>query len=127
MQPKPKASRPKRALNPQTTRSTGGLGFDFEDRIGAWLLKMLSGEQLPGVDVGITGNRLQTQTAALGWKIDDLLVTCGAPAAECKIAISCKANQQVSAAGFPRDFVTTASEPTPSQYAESNNTSTTAS
>jgi hypothetical protein len=34
-----------------TTRSTAGLGFDFEDQIGAWmLLKMLSGEPLPDME-----------------------------------------------------------------------------
>ena len=60
-----------------TTRSTAGPGFTFEDQIAAWLLlKMLTGEAMPGMD-GRLGVQLQSQTSALGWFIDDLLVTCG--------------------------------------------------
>jgi hypothetical protein len=33
-----------------TTRSTAGPGFDFEDRVAAWLLlKTLTGQPLPGI------------------------------------------------------------------------------
>src|SRR5260221_5810938 len=60
--------------NSVSTRSTGGPGFDFEDRVAAWfLLRMLLGEPLPGIDG--TGISLRMQTGALGWLIDDLLVT----------------------------------------------------
>jgi len=36
---------------------------------------MLSGEAMPGMD-GKFGARLQSQTSALGWLIDDILITC---------------------------------------------------
>ena len=64
----------KKAVRPSTTRSTAGTGFDFEDQVAAWLLlKVLTGEPLPGLE-GI-GTRLQTQVEALGWTIDDILLT----------------------------------------------------
>jgi len=88
-----------------TTRSTGGPGFDFEDRVAAWfLLKMLLGEPLPGIDGA--GLSLRMQTSALGWLIDDLLVTSGLAQGEQRhLAISCKSNLQVSATGLPTSFV----------------------
>lgn len=91
-----------------TTRSTGGAGFAFEDQVGSWLLlKMLSGESIPGMN-GKFGTRLQTQTSALGWSIDDLLVTGGQAPDEFHFAVSCKSNAQVTATGMPDDFVTVA-------------------
>jgi hypothetical protein len=88
-----------------TTRSTGGPGFDFEDRVAAWfLLKMLLGEPLPGIDGA--GLSLRMQTSALGWLIDDLLVTTALSGSEQRqLAISCKSNVQVSGTGLPGSFV----------------------
>src|SRR5260221_14023332 len=95
----------KKSVRPSTTRSTAGPGFDFEDHVAAWLLlKALSGQPLPGVE-GI-GTRLQMQTEALGWAIDDILLTTAvAPDDTRQLAISCKSNVQVSASGLPADFV----------------------
>jgi len=91
-----------------TTRSTAGPGFAFEDQVGAWLLlKMLSGEAMPGMD-GRLGIRLQSQSSALGWMIDDLLVTCGETPDESHLAVSCKSNAQVTSSGLPDDFVSAA-------------------
>ncbi|HEX9202301.1 MAG TPA: ATP-binding protein [Acidobacteriaceae bacterium] len=91
-----------------TTRSTAGPGFAFEDQIAAWLLlKMLTGETMPGMN-GRLGLRLQSQTSALGWLIDDLLVTCGPESEESHLALSCKSNLQVTSAGLPHDFVSAA-------------------
>jgi hypothetical protein len=64
---------------------------------------MLSGEALPGIGAG--GTQLQSQVGALGWYIDDLLVTAVQEPKPRRIAVSCKSNQQVSAAGLPADFV----------------------
>ena len=91
-----------------TTRSTAGPGFIFEDQIAAWLLlKMLTGEAMPGMG-GRLGLRLQSQTSALGWLIDYLLVTCGPESEESHLALSCKSNLQVTSAGLPHDFVSPA-------------------
>ena len=89
-----------------TTRSTAGTGFAFEGQVGAWLLlKMLTGEALPGMQ-NSSGTRLQTQTSALGWLIDDLLVISGMKPSELRqLAISCKSNVQVTSSGLPSDFV----------------------
>jgi hypothetical protein len=97
----------KRRPGRATTRSTGGLGFAFEDQVAAWLLlKMLTGEAMPGMDR--LGLRLQSQTSALGCLIDDLLVTCEQGSKESHLAVSCKSNLQVTRAGLPKDFVSAA-------------------
>jgi hypothetical protein len=96
----------KGTVRPSTTRSTAGPGFDFEDRVAAWLLlKVLTGQPLPGIE-GI-GTRLQMQAEALGWSVDDILLTAMVtPDDQRHLAISCKSNVQVTALGLPADFVT---------------------
>ena len=102
--PKPKKLKKGKTRSPATTRSTAGLGFTFEDLVAAWLLtQMLSGEALPGIGPG--GTQLQSQVSALGWHIDDLLVTAVQQPKLRRIALSCKSNHQVSSAGLPADFV----------------------
>ena len=103
---KPSKQLKKKSARPSTTRSTAGPGFDFEDQVAAWLLlKALTGQPLPGVDG--TGTRLQMQTEALGWSIDDILITSlVAPDDHRHLAISCKSNVQVTASSLPADFVT---------------------
>jgi hypothetical protein len=102
---KPLKQMKKKAVRPSTTRSTAGPGFDFEDHVAAWLLlKVLTGQPLPGID-GI-GTRLQTQVEALSWVIDDILLTASAaPDDQRHLAISCKSNVQVTASRLPADFV----------------------
>jgi len=97
--------RKKKSVRPSTIRSTGP-GFDFEDRVAAGLvLSTLSGQPLPGVEA--IGTRLQMQTEALGWAIDDILLTTAVtPGDTRQLAISCKSNVQVTALGLPADFVT---------------------
>jgi hypothetical protein len=89
-----------------TTRSTAGPGFAFEDQIAAYLLlQMLMGESLPGSNDSIA-SRLQTQTKALGWTIDDLLAASDpGTGSQHQLAISCKSSRQVTGAGLPKDFV----------------------
>ena len=94
-----------KAVRPSTTRSTAGPGFDFEDQVAAWLLlKVLTGQPLPGIE-GI-GTRLQMQVESLGWVIDDiLLTTMESPGDQRHLAMSCKSNVQVTASRLPADFV----------------------
>jgi hypothetical protein len=93
------------AARPSTTRSTAGPGFDFEDRVAAWLLlKALTGQPTPGT--GGTAARLQMQVEALGWTIDDILLTSlDSPNNSRQLAISCKSSVQVTNSGLPPDFV----------------------
>lgn len=93
------------AARPSTTRSTAGPGFDFEDRVAAWLLlKALTGQPTPGT--GGTAARLQMQVEALGWTIDDILLTSldGSDNPR-QLAISCKSNVQVTNSALPPNFV----------------------
>jgi hypothetical protein len=86
-----------------------GAGFEFEDLISAWqLVKALSGEHAPGIETVVT--QVQAQVAALGWRVDDLLLTAQATSAPRRLAISAKGNLQVTATGLPADFVTRAWE-----------------
>jgi hypothetical protein len=75
MSKKSKQSNPTGKLKSSaTTRSTAGGGFGFEDQTAAFLLvKMLSGEQLPGFGDEGLGSLLHMQTSSLGWLVDDLL------------------------------------------------------
>jgi hypothetical protein len=95
--------------NNATTRSTAGPGYKFEDLAAAWLMvKMLRGEAIPGINS--PGERLQMQTKALGWEIDDLLVS-GRKHNDTearRLSVSCKSNVQVSSAGLPAAFVAAA-------------------
>src|SRR4051794_768193 len=108
MAKKSKGKKTKKATKPtvpKTRRSTAGPGFAFEDQVAAWLiLKVLTGQPLPGIDGA--GTRLQMQTQTLGWFLDDVLLTAVAgPGDERHIGISCKSNVQVSSSGLPADFV----------------------
>ncbi len=107
---KPKAPRGSSAKGaPATLRSMSGAGFEFEDLISAWqLVKALSGELAPGIGGAVT--QVQAQVSTLGWRVDDLLLTASATSGSRRLAISAKANLQVTAAGLPADFVTRAWE-----------------
>lgn len=100
-----KATKIKRPVSPKTRRSTAGPGFAFEDQVAAWfILKILIGQPLPGIEGN--GTRLQMQTGSLGWLIDDVLLAARTVSGDDRhIAISCKSNVQVTSSGLPSDFV----------------------
>ena len=105
---RPKKAAPEKTRS-ATTRSTGGPGYQFEDLTAAWLIvKMLRGEAIPGINV--LGDKLQMQTKALGWEIDDLLVLEGPSRGDeaARLSVSCKSNVQVSSSGLPAAFVAAA-------------------
>ena len=95
----------KNAGRASLTRSTAGAGFDFKDHVAAWLLlKVLTGQPLPGIEG--SGTQLQMQVETLGWVIDDILLTSSVSANDTRrLAISCKSSQQVTGSGLPADFV----------------------
>src|SRR5262249_42277932 len=85
-----------------TTRSTAGVGVNFEDLVSAWLLvRMLCGQSIPGMDAA--GFQLHMQTHALCWDIDDQLISARTHGP--RLAISSKAGVKVAAWGLPADFL----------------------
>lgn len=102
---KPKRDRKKTV---PTTRSTAGAGFAFEDLVAADLLSQMLLD-LPIDGIGVAGDHLLSQAGAAGWGIDDLIcVGLMVDGTEHRLALSCKSNVQVTAAGWPVDFVTAA-------------------
>src|SRR6476660_6275590 len=84
--------RRRQARSKATTRSTAGVGFNFEDLVSAWtLVRMLSGQSIPGMEAA--GFQLQMQTHAAGWDIDDQLISASPDGP--RLAISSKAAVKV--------------------------------
>lgn len=104
---KPKRGRKKSVA---TTRSTAGAGFAFEDLVAADLLSQMLLD-LPIDGIGVAGDHLLSQAGAAGWRIDDLIcVGHAADGVERRLALSCKSNVQVTATGWPADFMSAAWE-----------------
>ncbi len=81
---------------------TGGGGFEYEDRVAAFVLAAILAGQPPfGEDVGLV-RRVDWQTSDIGWEFDDLLLT-RVGANDPKLAISCKAGTHVTGGGWPAD------------------------
>jgi len=56
--------------------ATGGAAPTFEQKVGAyWLVQLLVG-CIPPIFVDSVVERVAFQTEHLGWKTDDLLITC---------------------------------------------------
>src|ERR1043165_6036766 len=87
---------------PATPFVTGGGGFEYEDRVAAFVLAaMLAGQPPFGGETGLV-RRIDWQTSAGGWDFDDLLLTI-VGTENPKLAISCKAGKYVSSAGWDAD------------------------
>ena len=87
-------------------KATGGGGFDFADRVGAFFLaNMLSGGLPLGISHG-TIVQLDWEARDRGWLLDDLLITLSSRAGTSHCALSIKSNEQVTTSGFPADFTT---------------------
>ena len=87
-----------------TMRQTSGAGYDFEDLVSADLMvKALSGNPAPAINGDII--YVQAQVGDLDWCIDDLLLTAEVDGEKRRLAISVKANVQVTRSGLPADFV----------------------
>lgn len=83
---------------------TGGGGFDYEDRVAAYILAAMLAEQ-PPFGEGTRGvSRADWQTGTSGWQFDDLLMTCE-DATTRRIAVSCKKGRHVTAGGWPKSTV----------------------
>src|SRR6516165_794242 len=101
---KQKANSPARRR--ATVRLTGGSGPRYENSIAArFLLDMLAGLNSLGQDFRRI-IRVDWQTRDAGWLADDLALTCKTGLNERRsVGISVKSNQQLTANGFPSDFV----------------------
>lgn len=87
-----------------SVRLTGGAGFQYEDRVGAWfLLQMLTARQPLGSEYGVVSS-VHFQVRESGWLLDDLLVILSQGQTEHSIPISIKSYRYVKASGFPDEF-----------------------
>ena len=87
-----------------SVKVTGGGGFGFADRVGAFFLaKMLSGGFPLGVPHGIV-RQIEFETRDRGWLLDDVLLTFSKGDSTSHCAVSIKSNAQVTQNGFPADF-----------------------
>lgn len=101
---KPKRNAPARRKAP--VRLTGASGTRYENMVAArFLLDMLAGSNSLGAGFGRV-TRIDWQARDAGWLADDLALTCEPSSHEYRsVGISIKSDQQVSARGFPSDFV----------------------
>jgi hypothetical protein len=84
---------------------TAGTGFRNENCIAArFLLDLLAGTDSLGDEFGKI-ERVQWQGRDLGWLADDLVIECSTSTGKRAAGISIKSDRQVTAAGFPSDFV----------------------
>ncbi|MDO8140514.1 MAG: hypothetical protein Q6358_03365 [Candidatus Brocadiales bacterium] len=87
------------------TKVTGGGGFEFEDKVAAFYMCYLLAERVPlDPSFGII-KRIDFQTRADGWLLDDLLLTLRSNDEERHCAFSIKSNPQFSKTSAPSDFV----------------------
>ena len=84
---------------------TAGTGFRNENCVAArFLLDLLAGTNSLSEKFGKI-DRVQWQGRDLGWLADDFIIECSASAGKRAAGISIKSDRQVTAAGFPSDFV----------------------
>jgi len=96
------------SANVAPPKSTGGGGFVFEDKVGAWFLAhMLTDEPPFEAELGRI-ERIDFQTRPDGWFLDDLLLTLAASDGPHRCALSVKSNVQFGSSSAPSDFVRTA-------------------
>ncbi len=87
-------------------KSTGGEGFDFEDKIGAYFLSFLLVGKNPFSLLSLGRfTTIKFQRKVDGWEFDDIILEFDSGNLEKKIAFSVKSNSQITANKFPPDLV----------------------
>jgi hypothetical protein len=87
------------------TKVTGGGGFAFEDKVATYFLFCLLTSRSP-LDPSLgTISRIDFQTRADGWLLDDILLTLTSQGEKLHCAFSVKSNQQFTENAAPSDFV----------------------
>lgn len=90
-------------------KSSGGGGFDFEDKVGAYFLSfLLSGQRVfPTLQRGkLVSVKLQRKVD--GWEFDDFVLEFESEDLTRYIALSIKSNSQITAKKAPADLVSSA-------------------
>ena len=83
---------------------TGGAGFEYEDLVCAWATAaMLAGRSPLGLDVGPL-REVRGQAAALGWSLDDVVIT-GTAGGEPRWSASIKSFDMLSEPELSAEFV----------------------
>jgi len=86
-------------------KSTGGGGYQFEDKVLAWwCLHMLAGRSPLDAKLG-PPTKIQLQARPDGWLLDDMVVEFSSPAGTVRAAVSVKSDRVVKRTGAPADFV----------------------
>ncbi|WP_413289779.1 hypothetical protein [Bdellovibrio sp. HCB337] len=87
-------------------KSTGGEGFDFEDKVGAYFLSfLLVGENpFPALRLGQL-KALKFQRKVDGWEFDDIILVFESDNISKHLAFSVKSNPHITANKFPADLV----------------------
>lgn len=89
-----------------TTKQTGGGGYLFEDKVAARFMAMMLAGHPPLDEASGLIQRIDFQNRTDGWRLDDLVLSLSGRRGESHFALSVKSNYQVTAAGFPNEFVT---------------------
>lgn len=93
------------AKNIAKVKSTGGYGFNFEDKVAATcLVRMLDGLEVFGL-AGMRATKMTFQTRASGWLLDDLLLHLSGASGSVKCGVSIKSAAYLTRDGFKSDFV----------------------
>lgn len=88
-----------------TTKETGGGGFAFADRVGAWFLLQMLSQTMPLQPRQGIINEVQFETRESGWLLDDLLLVLADGPDTFRCAISTKSDTKLSKGGFDTEFV----------------------
>ena len=90
-----------------TPKQTGGGGYTFEDAVIArFLLFMLAGRHPLDAEDGAI-ETVGFQKRVVGWLFDDAVLALRSIQGTRHFALSVKSNAQVTAQGFPEEFVRT--------------------
>ncbi len=86
-------------------KSTGGIGYQFEDGVIAWwCLHMLAGRSPIDPTLG-PPTKIQLQARPDGWLLDDMVAEFSSSAGAVRAAVSVKSDRVVKRTGAPADFV----------------------
>lgn len=90
-----------------SSKSTGGGGYNFEDKVSAFFLLCLLSEEPPLKPENGTITKVSFQNRVDGWLLDDVLLELNKDEKISHCAVSVKSSPQFTTKSAPIDFVTT--------------------